>query len=301
MECGRVNAVLSKQIAAGRLTEAQRGVLDALDTASNRLERVCAGLLLNNLAAGLQMSGRLDEARTYAERAVKQYQTALPASDSAYLAPLHTIATVDLEQGQTTRARQVLLKMRHVYATDPEDRVLILTLGASLLVREGKHEEAKSQFLNALSALTEAGKQNSADASTIRGQLACLYLQEQRFHEAVTLLNTALSMLDSAQDEKPLNRIKLLNARGVAWARLHHWRNSESDLAWAVSLCREQRSMDSAELESILRNYAYALKKMHRRQARSVKNLAAAIQSANAASRHVVDFAELAASLDHRQ
>lgn len=137
------------------------------------------------------------------------------------------------------------------------------------------------------------------DASTIQGQLACLYLQERRFNEAAAILNTALSMLGNAQDEKLLNRIKLLNARGVVWARLHHWRDSELDLAQAVSLCREQRSMDVAELEPILSNYAYVLRKMHRKQARSVARLAAAIQSANAASRQVVDFAELAANLDH--
>src|SRR6185312_17454101 len=73
-ECGRINAVLLEQLTQGQIDDAKRSLSEALTRDISRLEPVCAGLLPNNVASGLQMWGRLDEARTFAEQAINYYQ-----------------------------------------------------------------------------------------------------------------------------------------------------------------------------------------------------------------------------------
>jgi len=288
-----MNTLLSEQIAGGRLDDAKRSVDETLSQVP--IEPVCAGLLSNNLAAALQIAGRLDEARVFAERAIAQFQKSLAADDSAYLRPLQIIATVDLLQGMTGKAREVFRRMQAIRATDPSDRVLLLWISGSLLEREGRKQEAESALIAARAALSDAGRQNSADAASICGQLACLYLHERRYREAAAAVNTALSTLSLAGDVRPLDRIKLLDTRAAVCAHENRWPDAESDLAEAVSLAREQPKIDSVELRPLVKDYAYVLRKLHRKEARSIEAWASALQSTNTASGQVVDLTELAA------
>jgi tetratricopeptide (TPR) repeat protein len=107
-------------------------------------------------------------------------------------------------------------------------------------------------MIRALSALADAGKQNSADGAAIRGALANLYLQEHRYREAAAILSTALATPSLSGNAALLVRIDLLNTRALAWGRQNRWRDAESDLAEAVALCRQQPQMDSAERSRFL-------------------------------------------------
>lgn len=296
IECGRINFAVSSQIARGEIDDAMHTVSKAPANHSAGGEAVCAGLLSNSLAAGLQISGRLEEARTFAEQAIKYFERSLPADDPVYLAPLHILATIDLEQGLTAKARQLFLQMQNIPSNDPHDRVLVLVIGASLLVREGRKQEAESRFKEALLAVSQGGKQNGADAVVICGQLAYVYLQEHRYEDAQTTLDAAFARLGFAGEAVPLDRIKLLNLRAFVSGRQNRWRDAESDLAEAVSLSRQQRRMDSAELEPILTNYAYVLRRLHRRDARSVEKWAKSVRRENKTSGQVIDVADLAAN-----
>lgn len=299
-ECARINSVLWKQIAQRQIESAEHTVSQALTDDIGRLEPVCAALLSNNLASAFQLSGRLDEARTFAERALNSLQRVLPPEDHAYFAPLHILATVDLEQGLTGRAREVFLRMQNIRATQPQDRVRILFIGAALLIREGNIQDAESRLRAALAALSEGGRENSADAASLKGELAYVYLQERHYKEAAETLNTALAELDRTDDGGPAVRIKLLHNRAAVWGYQGRWRDAEADLGEVLSLCRQLSRMDPAELALIVSDYAYVLRKMHRKQARSVERWAAALRSAQVPSRHVVDATELAPRPDQQ-
>jgi hypothetical protein len=293
-ECVRRNAPLFQQIARGQLDDAKRSVAESLQGDGG--EPLCAGLLLNNLAAGLQVAGRLDEARTFADRAIECYQRSLPADDPTYLRPLQIVATVDLLQGMTGRAREVFRRMQVTRVGDSSDRLLLLWISGSLLEREGRKQEAELALIDARSALADAGRENSADAASIWGQLARLYLHEQRYGDAGAAVNSALTILNLAADATAFDRIKLLNTRATVWSYENRWRDAERDLAGAVSLARQQPKTDPLELEQVLKNYAYVLRKLRRREARSVERWAETLRSTNAASRQVIDVTELAAN-----
>jgi tetratricopeptide (TPR) repeat protein len=203
IECERINAV-SSQIAQGQIDDAMHAVSQILAGDSSGREPACLALVSNNLAAGLQMSGRLKEARTFAEQAIKYFGRAFPADDPVYLAPLHILATMDLEQGLTAGARQVFIRMQNIGTTQLQDRMLVLSISASLLLGEGSRQEAESQFNEALSAISQARKQNSADAVLIRVQLAYSCLQEQRYEDAKAILNRALASVKCAPEAVPL-------------------------------------------------------------------------------------------------
>jgi tetratricopeptide (TPR) repeat protein len=294
--CNQMISVVSNQIARGDLDNAKRSVAQSLNSELGRAEPVCAALLANILASGLEIAGSLDEARMFAARAIEHFQRSLPADDSAFLPPLHILATVDLLQGMTGKAREVYCRMQAVHATTPGDRVLLLWINASLLEREGRIQEAESALIGVLSILSDTGRRNSADAASTLGQLACLYLGEHRYQDAAAALSSALTMLSLALDAAPLDRIKLLNARATVWVHENRWQDAEADLAEAVSLARLQPKLDSAELFVLLKNYADVLRKLHRKDLRSVEKWAASLRTGNASSRQVIDIAELAAN-----
>lgn len=294
-ECARRNVLLSEQIARGQLDDAKRSVADSVNGPLGR-EPVCAGLLANALAARLQMAGRLDEARTFAEQAIKYFQRSLPEDDPALLPPLHILVTIDLLQGMTGRAREAFRRMQVIGMTKARDRVLVLWVSASLLEREGRAQEAESALIGALSALSDAGRQDSADAATIKGQLARLYIHKKQYGDAAAAVNNALATLNLAADATALHRIDLLNIRAAVWAHENRWRDAEPDLREAVSLARQQPKLDSVILLPLLKNYADVLRRMHSKELRSVEKWAASLQNANTASRQVIDVTELAAN-----
>jgi hypothetical protein len=87
--------------------------------------------------------------------------------------------------------------------------------------------------------------------------------------------------------------MKLLNVSAVVWARTERWQKAETDLAEAVSLGRSEAHLDNTQLRPIVSNYALVLRKLHRKNARSVERWAASLQAANIASSLIIDISEL--------
>jgi len=235
-ECGRINSTVVAQVVRGAVDDAQRVVSGQLTDSLSRTEPTCAGLLYSNIAAGLQRSGRLDEAEHFAERAIAHFQVDLPPDDRVYLRPLEILASVDLAQQRIAKARDVFRRMQMVRLADPSDRVLILSTGCALLELEEKWEQAALQLTGALSALIEAGKRDSADHATMLGELATVYIHENRYHEAGTVLDRALNILGGANDAGPLDRVKLLNSRAVVCVHQNRWKR-QNPLWPRRSLC----------------------------------------------------------------
>jgi tetratricopeptide (TPR) repeat protein len=295
LDCLRENSAIVERLAESQVDQAQHVALDALAVGVSHLEPVCAGLLLNAAASTSLLSGKLDNARTLAEQSLTYLQQALPPDDPVYLRPLHLLANVYLVQGLTAKARETLCRIERINATSPQDRALFREINAAVLQREQKTKEAEMNYLAALVAISDAGKQNSAEAVAVQRSLAFLYLQENRYSDASSTVDAAIATLQRAKDAVPLDRIQLLNVRAAVSAYRGRWRDAEADLSNAVSLARRQAHLDSVVLEPLVTNYAQVLCKLHRKDARSVKAWAVALRSETAASRQTIDVTQLSA------
>jgi uncharacterized protein HemY len=91
----------------------------------------------------------------------------------------------------------------------------------------------------------------------------------------------------------PTDRIKLLHARAILYARQGEWRDAEEDLRSAISTASQITQLDPVTLQAVLADYAHVLRKNHRaREARSVEARAAALPT-RAITDTVVDLSEL--------
>lgn len=292
-DCVGVNAKLENAAARGQLDDAVHIVSDATREGQNRLQPRCAGLLSNNLAAFLEVSGRLNEALIFSERAIAYFQESVPVNDPAYLRPLNMMATVYLELGFTRKADEVLQRMRSIPPNTSADRRLIEYVNGIVLQREGRLAEAESYYREALGDAGNDQIEAGSGEAAIRGQLASLYLEEERYLEAAKAVETALSRLNTAESAAPLYRIKLLKVRAVVWTRMERWLDAEKDLAEAISLCRGQADLDGTELQPIVLNYARVLRRLHRKDAKTIESWAVSLRGPHPAWSNIVDLTEL--------
>src|SRR5215469_17479500 len=93
------------QIANGRLNMAELAVSAALAVGADHAHECCAGLVLNNMAAFMSVSGRPADAERLAERAVLILEKTYSQNGLELLRPLQTLAASRLERGETTKAR----------------------------------------------------------------------------------------------------------------------------------------------------------------------------------------------------
>jgi len=291
--CFELNQTVMTQVATGRLTEAELAVSAALGNGGDDAQNSCAGIVLNNMAAWIAVSGRLADAERLAEQAVRILEKAYSANDVVLLRPLQTLAAASFEQGKTGRAREAFKRMQAIPIQRPEDRALVHGIAGALLEAEGKRADAETEYLAALRAWDEAGRGETADAAAILNNLASLYIHEQRLVEARQALDRAFAVFNRAKDAVPIDRIKVLDVRGVLQARQGDWQGAEHDLHDALSMADREPWMDPVALRSLLVNYALVLRRNHRpREARSIEARAAAIRIDRTASA-IVDITEL--------
>jgi tetratricopeptide (TPR) repeat protein len=269
--CTALNQATLAQAASGRLQEAE-AALSVASSGGRPFALMCAGLVLNNIATLMETSGRLDEARNFAERSVTILEKIYPPDDPILLRPLQIVAVASFEQGKTARAREAFQRMRAIRIERPSDRALVHSMGAALLHAQGMGREAESEYFAAFNALEEAGRGSTADAGAVLNGLTKLYLEQQKLDEARRTLDRAVNIFASANDAVPMDRIKLLNVRAVLHARQGQWIEAEQDLHDAVTMADHESRVDPAILNPLLINYAQVLRKnRHRREARMIE------------------------------
>jgi tetratricopeptide (TPR) repeat protein len=183
--------------------------------------------------------------------------------------------------------------MQSIRIRGPEDSALIHGTVGALLQVEGRRSEPEAEYSEAFHALEEAGRSDSADAAAILSCLGSLYLVEQRLDEARRTLDRALLTYNRAKDAEPVDRIKLLDLRGVLHARTGEWQQAEEDLRDALSIADGQLWVDASLLRSVLSNYSSVLRRNHhRREARLIEGRAAGLP-ANRTAAAVVDWTAL--------
>jgi tetratricopeptide (TPR) repeat protein len=275
--CVNLNTEVLVRVANGRSTEAVQILSESLKR-ENRLEHLCAGLAMNNMAGLLSVSGRLAEAEVMAERSIRILDEIYPSDDPALLRPLQILAAARFEQGKTARAREAFKRMQLIRIRRPEDRVLVNAMAAALLEIEGRWTESESQYSAAIQSLKSAGRGNTADAGALLNGLGGIYIKEQRMTEARQALDEALAIFERAPDADSWDRIKVLQTRGALRARQREWRKAEEDMANALSIADRESRVEPTVLRSLLIDYAAVLRKNHRRrEARSIEMRIAAL------------------------
>ncbi len=291
--CVELNQTVMTQLASGQLTQAELTMSAVLAAGGDHAQNSCAGLVLNNVAAWMSISGRIADAERLAELSVLTLEKTYPPNDVVLLPPLHILAAVRFEQGKMARAREAFKRMQSIQIERPRDRALVHGMAAALLQGERRLPEAEAEYIASLRAWEEADRGETAEAGAVFNSLGSLYVEEQRLTEARRALDRALTIFSRAQDAVPMDRIKLLSVRGVLLARQGDWREAEKDLQDALSISDREPWVHSVVLRSLLTTYAYVLRKNHHgREARSIEARAAALQT-DRTTATIVDITEL--------
>ena len=298
-ECVELNQRVLMQVASGQFAAAEAALATALASGADREQGSCAGFVLNNMASIMAVSGRIADAEALAERSLKVLEKTYPPDDPVLLRPLQILASTRFEQGKMTRAREAFKRMQTIRNQRPEDRALVHGMAASFFQADGSRGEAETEYLAALNAWAEAGREETADAGAILNSLGSLYIEEHRLEDARRALDRALTIFNHATDAVPMDRIKLLALRGVLHARQSEWQEAEQDFSDALSMADRESKVDPAALRSLLASYGVVLRKNHhRREARSIEARAAALGRDHTKD-DVVDVTDLFARPKH--
>ncbi len=291
--CVALNNAVMTHVQAGDFLAAEAALSGFLAGSAGAADHGCAGVVLSNIAVALSISGRLPEAESYAQRSVHVLEQIYPPEDPVFLRPLHVVASSRILRGEIGRAREAFKRMRLLQIQRPEDSALFHGVSAALLCAEGRYPEAESEYAVALTAWEHAGRVGGADYGSTLNALAAVYVAEAHFDEARRTLDRALDVFSSAPNAVAMDRFKVLATRAVVYARLKDWRGAEQDLRDATAIADGQPGMDPMLVAQVLRNYAYVLRKNHRRdEARAIEARATGLPGPSGA---VVDASELLA------
>lgn len=290
--CIAINRAVTAHAASGRFADAERLLSAALADVGDRSQHVCTGLILHNLSVLMAGSGRSAEAEKIAERSVKILSDDCPPDHPILLRPLQVLAATRFELGETAKAREAFNRMCLVRLDHPQDYALVHGMAAALLHAEGRWQDAEREYVATISAWEQAGRGGTPDAGALLISLGSLYIEERQWEYARRTLGRAATVIDSAQDTVPMDRIRLLHTRAVLYARQGQWAEAEKDLHDAISIADGEAQMDPALVRRILSNYAHVLRKNHHRhEARSIEARAANI-AVNRKMEAVVDVAD---------
>jgi len=294
-ECVALNQKVMIHFVSGQYAAAEDLLSATIASGADPNRDTCAGLIRIDMAVLLSTSGRIAEAERLAERSVKILEAMYPPGDLILLRPLSVLAATRFELGKTAQAREDFKRVLSIRAERPMDRAFVHSAAALLLEIEGRRQEAEIEYLATFQAYEEAGKGDTADAGSVLTLLGGLYLKEGRFDDARRSLDQGLAIFSRARDAVPSDSIKLLYIRGVLQARQGIWLEAEKDLAKALSMADRETSVEPVILRSLLTNYAYVLRRNHRRrEARTIEARAAGIPTSPAISMKV-DISDLLA------
>jgi tetratricopeptide (TPR) repeat protein len=283
------------QVAVGRLKDAESTLSAAVGDRAGSSDQSCAWLTMHNLALIMALSGRLAEAEMLEKRSLKILETGYPPDDPFLLRPLQSLAQIQYEQRKIAKARETFQRLQSIPSAQPADRATIHGLAAAIFYAEGRYKESEVEYLKALGAWEESGRGETTDVAAVLDGLAILYIADGRYRDAGRTLDRALTIVISAKDAVPMDRIKLFTSRAELHAWQGEWREAEADFESAISTADRDTRLDPAVLKSVLASYAHVLRKNHRgREARTIEARAAALKTPELTI-GVVDVSELLA------
>ena len=293
--CVKLNQTVMTQIANGKLSEAELAVSAALASGGDQAQDRCAGMVLNNAAASMAVSGRYADAERLAGQSILTLEKIYAPNDLILLRPLQNLAAARFEQGKMAKAREAFKRMQAIRIQRPEDIAVLHGMAAAISQAEGKLAEAEAEYLASLRAWKEAGKGETSDAGAVFNGLGSVYIQDQQLAEARQALDTAFAIFSRAKDAAPMDQIKVLTCRGALYVRQGNWPAAEQDFHDALAMADQQPWVEPVVLRSLLSDYAYVLRRnRRRREARPIEARAAAIHVDPAMS-GIIDVTDLRA------
>jgi tetratricopeptide (TPR) repeat protein len=283
--CQRLNEAVLAQLAAGQLEQAESAALAKGD-------RLCAGIVLSNMAAETILDGRAAEAEGFAQKSVSILKQIVTPDDPVLLRPLHVLCASRLNQNKIARSREAFRDLLLIRSERPQHRALVHGMEAMLLEAEGKLPDAESAYYVAIGAWQEAGLSDASETAVLLNALGALYIKQHRFGEARQTLDRALAMFDVDRGTVPLDLIKAHYTRAILYTKQGEWPKAEKDLHEAIELAAG-KPPDATLMVSLLDCYALMLRKTHRgREARSFEARAAALRD-HTQARAIIDVTEL--------
>jgi hypothetical protein len=216
--CTRLNHDALARVAQGRSVEVEKLLLAAL-AGSGGPDRVCAGVVMNNIAALLMVSGRMEEAEAMAERSVCTLEDFLPAGDPGLLRPLQILAQPAFNEGRPERPGKPSGRCRPFGLPGPRIAGWYLPWQDRCWSPKRKMPEAESEYFATFQALKELGRGETADAATLLESIGALYVRENRIREAREMLDQAFAVFGRAANTVPWDRGRLLHHAACCTAR----------------------------------------------------------------------------------
>jgi tetratricopeptide (TPR) repeat protein len=291
--CIELNDAVLVQAANGQVERVESAVSGALATDATHVDRSCVAVVLSNVAVLAASMGRLVEAERWAGRSISILEKGYPPSHPAFFRPLQVLVFVWLEQGKTTRAKEMFKRLQSVRIERAEDVAVIHQIAAEFLEVEGKYRDAESEYFAAIDAWKPTGRVDSVHAGSLLNSLGSLYIKAHRLEDARRTLYRALDTFSTDQNALPMERIKVHTLLGLLHSRKKEWQEAVQEFGTALSIADHEPLLDPALLRVQLSLYAQALRKSHHRpEARSIEARAASLPR-DRATDLVVDVTEL--------
>lgn len=217
--CMDLHRKILDKIRNGQPAEAEAALSGALTSKEVGGDLSCLWVTLDNMATVIGFSGRFAEAEVLAERSLIIMDRFYPLDDPARFHPLHLLWSVQIQQGKRGKAQRTFRSMQSVRLDEPQDQARLYSATAAHWQGEGQPKEAEMAYSKALSAWTELGLGETADAAAMLVGLGAVQLSQGRYLEAGTALDRALSIVQSAKDAVPLDLINVRVTRAGLYAR----------------------------------------------------------------------------------
>src|SRR5581483_1270650 len=116
--CKPLNDAVLSEVASGRIKRAEAAAL----ASGNPL---CTGVVLNNIAAVMNLNHRAAEAERFAEKSVRLLEQTVAPDDIALLRPLQVLSSSLLQQNKVAKACETFRRMLRIHIERPADRALL--------------------------------------------------------------------------------------------------------------------------------------------------------------------------------
>jgi tetratricopeptide (TPR) repeat protein len=288
--CGEYRLQVQDYIDARDLQQAESMLRPMLVEGSPFQAGSCFGEVLSDMATVMLLSGRLAEAEAFGRRSVAALENAYPRHSPDLLNPLGTLALAYLKQAKISKAREVVNRMQSISSPGPRQRALVHALTASLRNAEGKLREAEAEAMATLRLYDEIGVSNTGTFASMLVSLSAIYVRQHRPAEAEQALLRGIAILEIVADAAPLDWIRVLQTRAILHEKQSRWNEAARDLQQALLLVDREPQAEPLTVQMLLANYAFVLRKMHRKQdARKIETQASAFRRDHPELEYVVD------------
>ena len=181
------------------------------------------------------------------------------------------LANLAILPTQTGHGDEVIALLReaiaaHVRVGYSENITIIRECLAQILRKEKRYEEEEPLLLDALADLTKQKDANPALLCAALNNLAVLRFDQERYEESIKLQEQSIQARAMASGKEHASLITPLNDLAIAYLRVGRFDDADVTYRRAIDICRRTLGEDQIVYGVLLKNYAFALRKLGRRR-----------------------------------